>query len=390
MARRVLVYIAWGLAACACAIAFVVSGSALLLWTCAVVLVVPLAGWVLAAVGSRGLDVQLEGATSAPKGSDVECILVVRNGSHVPLPRIEVGMEIENLLTAQTCTVMSRLAVAPGETARLPVRISSDACGRVECRVTGARATEPMGIFGRNVACAATRRLSIMPDLDDVYLRNMLSASPLSDTTTYSPYKRGQDLSEVYSLRAYEPGDEIRRIHWKLSGKLDEYIVREPSLPLDNSILVFWDKSLYGAPADPLCADAMAEVVLAICERLVHEGIQFHVASNDVVEGRCMREYITDENDIYELIGHLMSSPLGEGDAGGLEQYETMFGALECSRLVYVSSGFPAEAEALSGRMDVIAFVCDGGSSLEVDGPLAQIHFGGKTADVALELAEAV
>lgn len=390
MARKVLAYIAWGALVCAGSLAFIMSGSALALWACAIALTVPLAGFPIVAIASRKLDVRLEGMTSAPKGSDVVCILAVCNRSHLPIARIDVQVEVENLLTAQSCMAHPRLSVAPGETARLPIHISSDLCGRVECRVVGARVTEPTGVFGKNVGCEAMRRLSIMPDLEDAYLGDVLSASPLSDTTTYSQHRKGQDLSEVHSLREYEPGDEIRRIHWKLSGKLGEYVVREPSLPLDDSILVFWDKSLYGAPADPLRADAMAEVVLAICERLVHEGVQFHVGSNDVVEGRCSREYISDEDDIYELIGHLMSSPLGDVGQGGLSQYLAMFGSIGCSRLIYVSAGFPPEVESLAGCMDVIAFVCDGGDSLEVDGPLAKVHFRGGAAHAALELAEAV
>ncbi len=390
LAKRILTYIAWAVAVCACAVAFVMTGNALALWVAAIALAVPPLGFVVALLGAGGVSLELEGSTSASKGSDVVCTLVARNGSNLPMPRLVVEVEVENLLTLQKCVATPVVCAGPRSEVRVPIHISSSTCGRVECRIANCRVEEPMGILGRRVQQGATRRLSIMPDLQDAYLRNVLSAAPLSDTVTYSPDRKGSDLSEVRALRQYEPGDEIRRIHWKLSSKMDEYIVKEPSLPLDNSILVFWDKTLYGVDADPLRADAMAEVVLAICERLVHEGIQFNVASNNVIEGRCTREYITDEGDIYELIGHLMSSPLGVGESGGLDQYMLMYGGVNCSRLIYVSTGLPPAACDLGGEIDVIAFVCDDGDSLEIDGRFAKIHFKSGAASTALALAEVV
>ena len=390
MAKKILTYIAWAVAVAACAIAFVMTGNALALWVAAIALAVPPLGFLLVLLGAGGVCVQLEGATSAPKGSDVVCTLAVRNRSGIPMPRLVAEVTVENLLTSQTCTATPVACCGPRSEVRVPIHISSSACGRVECRATSCRVEEPMGILGRKVSQNASRRLSIMPDLQDAYLRNVLSASPLSDTVTYSPTRKGADLSEVRSLRQYEVGDEIKRIHWKLSSKLDEYIVKEPSLPLDNSILVFWDKTLYGVDADPMRADAMAEVVLAISERLVQEGIQFNVASNNVVEGRCTREYITDEGDIYELIGHLMSSPLGAGEMGGLDQYMLMYGGVNCSRLIYISTGLPPAVCSLGGQIDVIAFVCDDGDSLEIDGGFAKIHFKAGAASTALTLAEVV
>ena len=37
------------------------------------------------------------------------------------------------------------------------------------------------------------------------------------------------------------PGDDLRRIHWKMTAKTDRLIVREPGLPLQRSLLVSAD-----------------------------------------------------------------------------------------------------------------------------------------------------
>lgn len=41
--------------------------------------------------------------------------------------------------------------------------------------------------------------------------------------------RKGTDASEMFDIRSYVPGDDIRSIHWKLSGKTDELIVRQAS-----------------------------------------------------------------------------------------------------------------------------------------------------------------
>lgn len=387
MLRRVLTYIGWAALVIITAVAFFMTGSVLAMCVSLVALVAPIAGLALVWANAGKVRVSLEGKTSAQKGSDVVVYLCVTNESGIPMPNVQVSMEVTNLLTSQVNRSVPKVSVARHSQTKLPLHISSEVCGRIELHATKISVFEPMGVFSKTAPCDEVRRLSIMPNLQDAYLRNVMSASPLSDTTMFSPYFKGQDLSEVFSLRDYEPGDELRRIHWKLSEKVGDLIVREPSLPLDNSILVFWDKTLYGMDNNPLRADAMAEVALALCVRLVRSGISFNVAYNNAVESRCINEFIADENDIYEMIGHLMSSPMVDGQEGGLDLYVDMFGALRCSRLIYISAGLPPVVRDASANMAVMAFVCDDDDSVEADGNLVQIHFHSGNAEAALASA---
>ena len=41
--------------------------------------------------------------------------------------------------------------------------------------------------------------------------------------------RKGTDATEMFDIRSSQPGDDIRSIHWKLSGKTDELIVRQAS-----------------------------------------------------------------------------------------------------------------------------------------------------------------
>ena len=50
--------------------------------------------------------------------------------------------------------------------------------------------------------------------------------------------KYGGGFAEDHDLRTYQPGDSGNAIHWKLSSKMDELIVREALVPENSTIFV--------------------------------------------------------------------------------------------------------------------------------------------------------
>ena len=82
----------------------------------------------------------------------------------------------------------------------------------------------------------------------------------------------GNDFSEIYSLRGYEPGDDVKRIHWKLTEKTDEVLVREGSRPQEDEVLLYWDRTGNTVPA---VADALAECVTSVGLALLQSRLRF-------------------------------------------------------------------------------------------------------------------
>jgi|GEM_PF-341387 len=380
-------HIAWALLLMALLALFAVTGSVALFAFAIALLTAPFLGLLAVSYASRRISASIESPTVSQKSTEVTCALVLRNPTAMPFARVQCVVRVYNMLTGQTARCTLRAAVPPHAEARVSFAFDSDVCGRLDCRIEKLRIYVPFCLFGRTRPSDTVRRLSVMPQLYDARLRNTLAAAPLSDTMQFSPNFKGQDLSEVFSLRDYEPGDDLRRIHWKLSEKMEGLVVREPSLPIDNSILVFWDKGLYGSDADPLRADAMAEVMLAVCEHLSEDGVPYEVAMNDIDHNRCLREFIEDENDIYELIGHLMSSSLGIAGESGIEMYLRLFGALSCARMIYVSSGLPTELVAMNRNRQIMALICDDADDIRIEPGFSEIHF--RKGDALSALTEA-
>lgn len=392
---RVVRGIVWVAAVLAAGLACALTGWVPMLAIAVAAVLVPIVGWIAAGIAARSMDVALASATTASKSAPVELRLTLRNPTRIPLAHVRVAVRAENLLTGEASTLTVTAAAPPRKSVDASVQLESAYCGRIACTVRDVRVFEPFRIFSRRAACAAERRFTVMPELHEAHLRDVYAASPLSDTTVFSPYVKGSDLSEVFALREYEEGDELKRIHWKLSEKIDRMIVRDASLPLDNALLLFWDKGFEKKPLVATddrapAADAMAEVVLALMEQLARAGVSFEVASNDIPSGSCPRAFVTDEADIYEVIGQLLSAPVCAAPTSGLDEYLRFYGNLSCSRLIYVCSQRPGDLENALGTIQTLLLVCDGTEEMVARPQIAEIHFPPGSAREALEMAGAM
>ncbi len=109
--------------------------------------------------------------------------------------------------------------------------------------------------------------------------------------------RKGSDHSEMFDMREYVPGDDIRSIHWKLSCKTDALMVRQPSDPAHYDAVILPDIGLLSgnAPISKKELNGAVSMVYAIGEQLLRLGIAFCLAvpSNEgisLVEIRSQRE----------------------------------------------------------------------------------------------------
>ena len=104
----------------------------------------------------------------------------------------------------------------------------------------------------------------------------------------YKP-KPGGGFSDIYELRKFQNGDSLKNIHWKLSSKQDDLIVREPSVPISRQLAVklcFVNSSDYN--------DSILERFAFVCRHLVRHGIDCFVKT----ESNNFTSQIKSEKDL--------------------------------------------------------------------------------------------
>lgn len=185
---------------------------------------------------------------------------------------LSCSLRWENLLTRET-------GAWEKEDGQESFAISCAHCGTLAVSVEKAAARDWLGLAC--FPCEASDRASllILPDLYPVrvYLSDQRSQT-WQEERPGRPQRDGSE-TENSGVRDYVPGDPVRRVHWKLSGKIDRILIREEDRPAAGSVLLLLETAGYGI--DPEDMDSTAEALLSVSQTLTEEGVLHSVCWQD-------------------------------------------------------------------------------------------------------------
>ena len=110
------------------------------------------------------------------------------------------------------------------ETCRLPLQAERLGSYRVKAGVVSVR--DLMGVLEITVPVSADCEAAVIPKIT-VTEAQVTPGLLAGMSENEESHRKGSDFSEVNDIRAYIPGDKLRDIHWKLSAKQGELMVKE-------------------------------------------------------------------------------------------------------------------------------------------------------------------
>lgn len=290
---------------------FVYSGSTVILAAALLLILLPLLSIPVNLYLRKRLAVQVEAAGILRKGDRGTFRILIQNPTMLPVLRICCRISVENQLNGSLRETRLMSGVYPRGRQEMKLQAGDDYCGRLKISVASFQLYDCFGVIGIPCVCDAVGYMTVQPDTFLQTIHILPTAGMMEDSDLYSPDRPGQDMSEPFQIREYVPGDSMRQIHWKLSGKLDRLIVRDPSLPITRSVLLFWERT--GQSGSLEHTDAQAEVLVSLCRNLMEQSIRFTVGWNDVESNRCMFRELRDMDDLVAFIPRLMC-------AGGIKE----------------------------------------------------------------------
>lgn len=180
--------------------------------------------------------------------------------------------------------------------------------------------------------------------------------------------KKGSDMSEIFELREYTPGDNVKSIHWKLSNKIDKPIVRVGHSSTNTKTLVFLDigRENGGEKTEGVKLSNAVSLAFTISMQLLDMGIGHKFCSTD--EHNISFYDINDFNDIIYAKKHILSSPLPRKNGIGISHLLSNYKYADFSKIIYVySENYTQELLTLSLLTDVAALtISDKQDEIEV------------------------
>lgn len=293
----------------------------------------PVLSLVLMLFSRRGLAVSLEVPQTAQKE---ESVLTYRfeNSSVFPVARFMFQVQLENQMTGASRLRKVSATAGGKKTVAARLAMKDSKVGTVLVSTKKIRVYDAFGLFAFKKLDLPDQAIVIYPKLREalVYMEKPIETN--GDGSRYSPDRPGQDVSEIFALREYVPGDEIRKIHWKLSSKIDRTMLRDFSLPLNYSVFLLME--LTKGKEDVI--DAVVEVYLSMSKALLETGINHNLAWYDPGEGMFHVRELDDFEDLDMAAAQVLSSyPSGKTGAA-LEYYAASGYRSRNTTLVYVVS----------------------------------------------------
>lgn len=339
-----------------CLSLFLYRGSLAALCLGVVLIIIPLVGLGKNLLIRKKLQLHIEVMPSVRKGDPGTIALSLANPTAFPVLRVRCPVQVENQLNGQKTTRNLFCWALPRRTGRWTLRLGSEYCGRIRVTVEKGKLYDCFGLIGVAAPWNGVAHMVVQPDTFPMEVTLLAAASRTEDSQLYSQERPGADLTETYQIREYVPGDSPRQIHWKLSQKLDRLIVRDPALPIEHNVLVFWERT--GQSGDPDRTDAQAEVVISLCRTLADAGIPFTIGWNDTDRNLCIPHEIRDMDTLVGVIPRLLrATGIQNGCSGGALLMQTGRQAL-CAHMVYIAEKPQQELEELRQFGHVTALLC--------------------------------
>lgn len=274
-------------------------------------------------------------------------------GSLIVACRVFAELEIESVMFGKTERIKLDIPLSGGKSS-FDSSLTAKLCGETRIRCISAKITDPFGLFLFRCPPCAECRTVIYPNPVEIELSRSDDLIGTADTEDIVQNRRGNDPSEIFDIREYAPGDDIRSIHWKLSCKTDSLIVRQASEPSHYDAVVLPDMGLSlkdGLPSDEELNRAAA-VTVSVCRKLLARGTFFCFAVPTKM-GLELRE-IRSARDIEQAIPFWFGLRLQEQAGVGLECFLTERLERYFTRLLIICGGkYDGDLSGLEQRMGV-------------------------------------
>src|SRR6478672_5907539 len=211
------------------------------------------AGIVVPFVGVRGLEVELAAPAETRQGDDVTVRLTISNRGRA----VRWGIVARDEHIGGSTTFVG--AVRPGE--RVEVGTVRGAPRRGEARTAWVelRSAAPFGVAERRRRLPADVTTLVLPRVIPLGALPFVDLASSREAATETEPRRGQG-PEYLGVREYRPGDPIRQVHWRLTARHGELVVRDLEEHRVPRLALWIDTHTDAYTLDEICSAAASIV----------------------------------------------------------------------------------------------------------------------------------
>ncbi|MCI8639906.1 MAG: DUF58 domain-containing protein [Coprococcus sp.] len=242
--------------------------------------------------------------------------LMLRNHSRIWTVRYRVFTQVKNHFSRsgafpgvfpKAVPMRQRFSgfLAPSKGQMEHIVLDSQYAGMLEYQLESLILYDMLGLFCWRIRLQDRRSIGVMPTFKLMPLEiTRRTREFMAEADEYSTERKGDDPSEIYQVRKYSPPDSLRLIHWKLSAKEDELMVKENGFP-QGCVVLLWIRLPYAytdsASFHRLLEQAASLSITLLEEKCIHMAAWFEEKSGRVIKWR-----VDAAEAVYEWIWRLL------------------------------------------------------------------------------------
>ncbi|MDD6082323.1 MAG: DUF58 domain-containing protein [Oscillospiraceae bacterium] len=246
---------------------------------------------------------------TVPRNTDTRIIVKIKNHSLLPVSCAMATVSIKNTLTDECQTLTTLLPVSSDNEQSIKFSVSYAHCGKVKVTLKNLKIYDYIKLFSKTINLNISQEIAVVPSLVNISPSIEVNLSGISESDEFSKNKPGDDCTEIFNIREYVYGDKLNRIHWNLSTKLDELMVKEYSLPVSSQVIILFEFCTDENSEDRFSKnDAAIETAMSLSHYMIKNGVSHRICWFDP-ELKCLRnEKITSADDFSGFMGAIFTS----------------------------------------------------------------------------------
>lgn len=230
-------------------------------------------------LSAKGFSLAIWGERSCYCTQKLGLKLKLFSSRFAPAGNIRVDLMCENHVFGTKEEIVCLIRPGVGKRQEYAFSINTDMCGGRSIQVREMVCYDLLGLFSCRKIVEAEHSCIVYPYEAQIYVSLGRYMEREQQGDIYDGKKSGTDVSEVFGLREYREGDALQSIHWKLSGKMKQLIVREFGRPVNYHTLVLLAPALfYGEKEAPgQMVNAVFDLGVSFSHALLNQNIAHFV-----------------------------------------------------------------------------------------------------------------
>lgn len=238
-----------------------------------------------------GLKVKVETPVEPMvRGEEFQVRFTLSNNSWFPLVNLTLALKFRNSFYKKEGEHVLNVPLRAKRETKVVYPIVMEHCGRFEIEVKEAVFTDLLGVWELKLPVGEIAECLVFPsgiernkEAGQIYLKGVTEAMESKE--------KGYDFSDVSGIREYIPGDKLQNIHWKLSVKKDELMVKERVSVSAMQLNVLVELS----NDEQMSAEGVLELADSITKGFVLQNLPFTVNYYSTNTGKINSVYIGNE-----------------------------------------------------------------------------------------------